>query len=38
MDAKHKTNVKNWFNFGSVGNKKFQVGDLVLKWDKAHTE
>lgn len=28
--------VKKWFDTQSMGDKKFQVGDLVLKWDKSH--
>ena len=26
---------KRWFDKHIVGDKQFQVGDLVLKWDKA---
>ena len=32
----HQVLVKKWFNTLSVGDKKFQVGDFVLKWDKAY--
>jgi hypothetical protein len=28
--------VKRWFEKNLVGNKDFQEGDLVLKWDKAN--
>jgi hypothetical protein len=28
--------VKRWFDKSNVGNKYFQEGDLVLKWDKAN--
>ena len=27
--------IKRWFDKHVVGDKQFQVGDLVLKWDKA---
>ena len=30
--------VKASFDSTSVTPKKFQIGDLVLKWDKAHEE
>ena len=26
--------MKRWFDKHVVGDKQFQVGDLVLKWDK----
>ena len=26
--------IKKWFDKHKAGNKKFEVGDLVLKWDK----
>jgi hypothetical protein len=32
----HQEVVKHWFDKSSIGNKNFQVGDLVLKWDKAN--
>ena len=31
----HHQRIKRWFNKHVVGDKHFQVGDLVLKWDKA---
>ena len=31
----HKQRIKRWFDKHVVGHKYFQVGDLVLKWDKA---
>ena len=34
----HQSRIKRWFDRKSVGNKNFEVGDLVLKWDKAHEE
>ena len=34
----HQSNIKQWFDKKFVGNKEFRVGDLVLKWDKAHEE
>ena len=30
--------VKRWFDKHKVGNKEFEVGDLVLKWDHPHDE
>ena len=30
----HQQIIKRWFD-KHVGNKQFQVGDMVLKWDKA---
>lgn len=31
----HKQRIKRWFDKHVVGDKHFQVGDIVLKWDKA---
>jgi hypothetical protein len=28
--------IKNWFDKSSMGNKYFQEGDIVLKWDKEN--
>ena len=30
--------ITKWIDNRSVGNKYFEVGDLVLKWDKTHEE
>ena len=30
--------VKRWFYKHKAGNKEFEVGDLVLKWDHPHDE
>ena len=30
--------VKRWFDKYKAGNKEFEVGDLVLKWDHLHDE
>ena len=30
--------VKHWFDKHKDGNKEFEVGDLVLKWDHPHDE
>ena len=35
---KHQQIVKSWFDQSSSSNREFQVGDLVLKWDKVHEE
>ena len=35
---KHQQIVKSWFDQASVSNRYLQVGDLVVKWDKAHEE
>jgi hypothetical protein len=32
----HQLIVKNWFDSNSASNRNFEVGDLVLKWDKLH--
>jgi hypothetical protein len=32
----HQEVIKKWFDKSSVGNKYFQEGDLVLKWDKSN--
>eukprot|EP00253_Pinus_taeda_P025277 PITA_25277 len=36
--AKHQQIIKSSFDSLSSGSKQFQVGDLVLKWDKAHED
>eukprot|EP00253_Pinus_taeda_P006265 PITA_06265 len=36
--AKHQQIIKAAFDSVSSGSKQFQVGDLVLKWDKAHED
>jgi len=28
--------IKRWFDSHLVSNKDFDIGDLVLKWDKCH--
>eukprot|EP00253_Pinus_taeda_P016099 PITA_16099 len=38
IHAKHQQIIKSSFNSISSGSKQFQVGDLVLKWDKAHED
>ena len=30
--------MKRWFDKHKAGNKEFEVGDLVLKWDHPHDE
>lgn len=32
----HQNYVKHWSNRKYAGAKSFDVGDLVLKWDKPH--
>jgi hypothetical protein len=32
----HQQIVKSWFDANSSPDRNFDVGDLVLKWDKAH--
>jgi len=34
----HQTRIKTWFDKKPAGNAKFDVGDLVLKWDKPHED
>ena len=36
--AHHQQIIKGSFDSTSVIPKNFQIGDLVLKWDKAHEE
>ena len=36
--VKHQQIVKSWFDQSSSSNREFQVGDLVLKWDKSHED
>ena len=38
IHAKHQQVIKAAFDLASASPKKFQVGDLVLKWDKAHED
>jgi hypothetical protein len=32
----HQLLIKSWFDSNSTSNRNFEVGDLVLKWDKPH--
>jgi hypothetical protein len=32
----HQLVVKSWFDSNSTSDRNFEVGDLVLKWDKPH--
>ena len=32
----HQHIVKSWFDSSSTSDRNFEVGDLVLKWDKPH--
>ena len=36
--AKHQQIIKSSFATTSTGSKHLQVGDFVLKWDKAHED
>ena len=36
--AMHQGQIKRWIDKNSTKNKVFEVGDLVLKWDKAHED
>ena len=36
--TKHQQIVKSWFDQSFSSNQEFQVGDLVLKWDKVHED
>eukprot|EP00253_Pinus_taeda_P017245 PITA_17245 len=38
IHAKHQKIIKSSFDSISSRSKQFQVGDLVLKWDKAHED
>ena len=32
----HQLVVKSWFDSNSAPDRNFEVGDLVLKWEKPH--
>ena len=32
----HQLIVKSWFDSNFVSDRNFEVGELVLKWDKPH--
>jgi hypothetical protein len=32
----HQQLIKSWFDSNSASDRNFEVGDLVLKWDKPH--
>ena len=34
----HQKTVKGWFDKKSIGEREFQFGELVLKWDKPHED
>lgn len=34
----HQNRFKHWIDKKFAGTKSFNVGDLVLKWDKSHEE
>lgn len=34
----HQSCIKKWFNKKSTGKVRFDVGDIVLKWDKTHED
>lgn len=34
----HQNRIKRWFDNKSTGKANFDVGDLVLKWDKPHED
>lgn len=36
--TQHQHIVKSWFDASSLGNCFYEIGDLVLKWDKAREE
>jgi len=36
--AHHQALVKASFDSNMISRKDFQIGDLVLKWDKSHKE
>eukprot|EP00253_Pinus_taeda_P016488 PITA_16488 len=38
IHAKHQQIIKSSFDTTSTSSKQLQVGDLVLKWDKAHED
>jgi len=38
IHAKHQQIIKASFDSVSPSSKQFQVGDLVLKWDKVHED
>jgi hypothetical protein len=34
----HQQIVKNWFDASSFSDRNFDIGYLVLKWDKEHED
>ena len=32
----HQKQIKMWFDRMSVGSKEFEIGDLILRWDKPN--
>ena len=38
IHAHHQQIVKTSFDTSSTSSKNFEIGDLILKWDKAHEE
>ena len=38
IHTKHTQLIKSSFDSSSTGSKTLQIGDLVLKWDKAHED
>ena len=38
IHAHHQQIAKASFDTKSTSSKSFEIGDLVLKWDKAHEE
>ena len=38
IHQKHQQLVKSSFDASSTGSKFLSIGDIVLKWDKAHEE
>ena len=38
VHAKHQQLIKSSFDSNSTRSKTLQIGDLVMKWDKAHKD
>jgi hypothetical protein len=34
----HQQTIKRWFNQNYSFDQNFNIGDLVLRWDKSHEE
>ena len=38
VHSHHQQLIKTWFDLNEVKTKQFEIGDLVLNWDKVHED